>query len=136
MQDKASDDNWDSLSDADWYKKLHERIAFFNVRKGEVECALPPHAIMDNEYIRGINNKLVTDDLIRHFADAIGDPSPFWRDPTYANGTRWGGFIAPPIYESCIAYGSAFGGRMRVPGVDRLAGVNMHEYFMPIRPGD
>ena len=136
MQDKSSDDNWDHLSDADWFKKLDERIAFFNEGRGEVECALPPHAIMDNEYIRGINNKLVTEDLIRHFADAIGDPNPFWRDPTYANGTRWGGFIAPPIYESCIAYGSAFGGRMRVPGVDRLAAGNLHEYFMPIRPGD
>ncbi len=39
---------------------------------------------MDNEYERGINNKLVTEDLIRQYADAISDPNPIWRDPSYA----------------------------------------------------
>ena len=136
MQDKASDDNWDHLGDQAWNEKLDQRIAFFNEGKGEVECALPPHAIMDNEYIRGINNKLVTEDLIRHFADAIGDPNPLWRDRTYAQNTRWGGIIAPPLYESCISFGSSFGGRLRVPGVARLAAGNLHEYAAPIRPGE
>lgn len=128
--------NWDNLSDLDWNKKLDERIAEFNEGRGEMK--LPPSAIaiMDEEYTRGINNRLVTEDLIRHYADAIGDPNPFWRDPTYAAGTRWGGIIAPPTYESCIAFGSAFGGRLRVPGIARLAGGSKHVYNKPIRPGD
>lgn len=136
MAENTSVNNWDNLSDSDWNKKLDEHIAIFNEGRGEVKVPLPPHAIMDNEYERGINNKLVTEDLIRHFADAIGDPNPLWRDPSYAAGTRWGGIIAPPLYESCISYGSSFGGRLRVPGVARLAAGNGHDYFKPIRPGD
>jgi acyl dehydratase len=136
MAENVTGMNWDNLSDEDWNKKLDEHIAMFNEGRGEVKVPLPPHAILDNEYDRNILNKLVTEDLIRHFADAIGDPNPIWRDPSYAAGTRWGGIIAPPLYESCISYGSSFGGRLRVPGVARLAAGNKHEYFKPIRPGD
>jgi acyl dehydratase len=136
MTAQASEYNWDHLSDQDWNDRLDEHIAKFNEGRGEIKTPPPPHAIMDNEYERGINNKLVTEDLIRHYADAIGDPNPIWRDPSYAAGTRWGGIIAPPTYESCISFGSSFGGRLRVPGVARLAAGNKHEYFKPIRPGD
>ena len=131
-----SAENWDHLSDEDWNKKLDERIAQFNEGRGEIKLPPPPHAVMDNEYERGINYKYATEDTIRHFADAIGDPNPLFRDPTYAQSTRWGGIIAPPIYESSIAFGSAFGGRLRVPGVARLAAGNKHDYYKPIRPGD
>jgi acyl dehydratase len=136
MVESASEYNWDHLSDNDWNKKLDEHIAKFNEGRGEIKNPPAPHAIMDNEYERGINNKLVTEDLIRHYADAIGDPNPIWRDPSYAAGTRWGGIIAPPTFESCISFGSSFGGRLRVPGVARLAAGNKHDYFKPIRPGD
>lgn len=128
--------DWDHLSDEDWNKTLDEHIAKFNEGRGEVMLPPPSHAIMDDEYVRGINYKVITEDLIRHYADAIGDPSPFWRDPSYIASTRWGGFIAPPTFETCIAFGSSFGGRLRVPGISRLAGGSKHEYFKPIRPGD
>jgi acyl dehydratase len=131
-----SEFNWDKLSDAEWNKKLDDRIAMFNDGRGELKVPPAPPTIMDDEYERGINNKLVTEDLIRHYADAVGDPNPIWRDPSYAATTRWGGIIAPPTYESCISYGSAFGGRLRIPGVARMAAGNKHEYFKPIRPGD
>jgi acyl dehydratase len=134
MEDFA--ENWTGLSDADWNEKLDERIDSFNRGKGEIKLPPPPHAIMEEEYSRGILNKLATEDLIRHYADAIGDPNPIWRDPTYAQGTRWGGIIAPPTFESCISFGSSFGGRLRVPGVARLAAGNGHDYLKPIRPGD
>ncbi len=136
MAENASEYNWDNLSDDEWNKRLDEHIAKFNEGRGDIKTPPPVHAIMDNEYERGINNKLVTEDLIRHYADAIGDPSPFWRDPSYAAGTRWGGIIAPPTFESCISFGSSFGGRLRVPGVARLAAGNKHDYLKPIRPGD
>lgn len=136
MSENTSRFDWDSLSDEEWNKRLDERIAEFNEGRGEMKLPPPATAIMDEEYTRGINNRLVTEDLIRHYADAIGDPNPFWRDPTYAAGTRWGGIIAPPTYESCIAFGSAFGGRLRVPGIARLAGGSKHIYNKPIRPGD
>jgi acyl dehydratase len=136
MAQSASEYDWDNLSDADWHKKLDEHIAMFSQGRGEIKVPPAPQAIMDNEYERGINNKLVTEDLIRHYADAIGDPNPIWRNPSYAASTRWGGIIAPPTFESCISYGSSFGGRLRVPGVGRMAAGNKHEYFKPIRPGD
>ena len=132
--DEAYD--WDNLSDEDWNKKLDEKIAQFNEGRGEVKLPPPSTAIMTDEYERGINYKYITEDLIRHYADACGDPNPIWRDPTYAAGTRWGGIIAPPIFETCIAFGSAYGGRLRVPGIARLAGGSRHDYLKPIRPGD
>ncbi|BBB01357.1 hypothetical protein RVR_8728 [Actinacidiphila reveromycinica] len=136
MSHDLSDDDWENLGDDEWNKRLDERIARFNDERGVVKVPPPPHVIMDNEYERGINNKLVTEDLIRHFADAIGDPNPIWRDPSYAAGTRWGGITAPPLFESCISFGSSFGGRLRVPGVHRLAAGNRHDYLKPFRPGD
>ena len=136
MSQEEATMNWDGLSDSEWNKRLDERIAEFNAGRGEVKVPPPPHAIMDNEYERGLNYGTVTTDLIRHYADAIGDPNPIWRDPAYAAGTRWGGIIAPPTFESCISFGSSFGGRLRLPGVARLAAGNRHEYYKPIRPGD
>jgi acyl dehydratase len=136
MSQEPSEYDWDSLSDSEWNKRLDEFIDRFNDERGVIALPPPPHAIMDNEYERGINNKLVTEDLIRHYADAIGDPNPIWRDPSYAEGTRWGGIIAPPTFESCISFGSSFGGRLRVPGVHRLAAGNKHDYLKPFRPGD
>lgn len=136
MVEGANESDWDHLSDQDWNEKLDRKIAEFNAGRGELKLPVPIHSIMDNEYERGILNALVTEDLIRHFADAIGDPNPIWRDRTYAQNTRWGGIIAPPLYESCISFGSSFGGRLRVPGVARLAAGNLHEYFEPIRPGE
>ncbi len=132
----AVESNWDNLSDQDWNKKLDDTIAIFNKGKGEHGIPPPIHKPIDNEYVRGLNNKMCTEDLIRHFSEAIGDPSPFWRDPTYAAGSRWGGMIAPPVFEACISFGSTFGGRLRVPGIGRLAAGNRHDYFVPIRPGD
>ena len=136
MSEALSGLDWDHLSDSEWNTELDKLIAQFNEERGVTKLPPPVHVLMDNEYERGINNKLVTEDLIRHFADAIGDPSPMWRDRSYAGGTRWGGIIAPPLFESCISFGSSFGGRLRVPGVARLAAGNKHDYFKPFRPGD
>jgi hypothetical protein len=135
MSEAPSDHDWDHLDDAEWNTRLDQLIATFNADRGVVKLPVPVHEIMDNEYERGVNNSLVTEDLIRHYADAIGDPNPIWRNRSYAASTRWGGVIAPPTFESCISFGSAFGGRLRVPGVARLAAGNKHEYLKPIRPG-
>jgi acyl dehydratase len=128
--------DWDHLSDDDWNKMLDERIEVFNEGRGEIKLPPPPHAVMDDEYTRGINYRVITDDMIRHYADAIGDPNPLWRDPSYIATTRWGSFFAPPTFESSIAFGSSFGGRLRVPGIARLAAGNKHDYFKLIRSGD
>ncbi|ODT83717.1 MAG: hypothetical protein ABS76_02040 [Pelagibacterium sp. SCN 64-44] len=136
MSTLSAELDWDHLSDSEWNEQLDRLIAQFNAERGTIKLPPPIHEIMTNEYERGILNALVTEDLIRHFADAIGDPNPIWRNRTYAQNTRWGGIIAPPLYESCISFGSSFGGRLRVPGVARLAAGNKHDYFAPFRPGD
>ena len=80
-EDQTSND-WDHLSDQEWNEQLDRKIAEFNAGRGELKLPVPIHDIMDNEYERGILNALVTEDLIRHFADAIGDPNPIWRNRT------------------------------------------------------
>lgn len=62
--------DWDNLSDEEWNKRLDEKIAMFNEGRGEVKLPPPSTAIMTDEYERGINYKYITEDLIRHFADA------------------------------------------------------------------
>ena len=49
-----------------------------------------------------ILNEWVTTDVIRHFADAMGDSNPLWRNQEYARQTRWGGIIAPPTIGDTI----------------------------------
>jgi acyl dehydratase len=87
-----------------------------------------------------MNNRIVTEDLIRQWAYAMGDPNPLWRDPSYARSTRWGGIIAPPTFESAISYCTAAGkgpdASIRLPGFNNMAAGNRHEYFQVIRPGD
>ena len=128
------------LNETEWNKLVDQAIAILNSRKGTTFLPPPPHEISENEYQLGINNRTVTEDLIRHFASAMGDPNPLWRNPNYARGTRWGGIIAPPTFESCIAYCTAAGrgpdGGLRLPGFNTMAGGNRHEYFGVIRPGD
>lgn len=128
--------NWENLSDEDWNKRLDERIAMFNEGRGEIAMPPSPYKIPVGEYDRGILHKVVTQDLIRIFAFACGDPNPLWRDPYYAGSTRWGGFIAPPLIDTAIAFGSAFGDRLHIPGVSRMNGGYSHKYPKPIRVGD
>ncbi len=125
------------MSNADWNKMVDDLVSKENKNKGMTSEPSPEHLIPENEYEMGINHRFITQDLIRHFACAIGDPNPLWRDPAYARGTRWGGIIAPPTFEACIAYPpGAISGHLRIPGFNVMAAGNKHEYFGVIRPGD
>jgi acyl dehydratase len=62
-----------------------EGIARLRARIGVAEPnPMPPHYT------------LPTLDTFRHVAEACGDDNPLWSDPSYAEGTRWEGPIAPP----------------------------------------
>lgn len=130
----------DKLSEAEWNKLVDEHVAELNKRKGAIIIPPPTHRLIESEYQQSQNNKFVTEDLIRHFAYAVGDPNPLWRDPAYARGTRWGGIIAPPVFDCCIAScdgaGNGPGGSFLLPGFNLFAAGNRHEYFGVIRPGD
>lgn len=47
-------------------------------------------------------NRLVTEDLIRHFAEAMDDPNHLYRDLRYGRFTRWGGIMAPPTFDLAL----------------------------------
>ncbi|MDT5111370.1 MAG: hypothetical protein QOE20_3260 [Mycobacterium sp.] len=44
------------------------------------------------------HNYEVTWDGVRHFAFGYSDDNPLYCDPDYAEGTRWGGLVAPPTF--------------------------------------
>ena len=81
---------------------------------------------------RGQFNEWATDDTIRHFAWAVGDPNPLHTDSDYATKTRWGGLIAPPPFLfTCM--GSY---PMGLPGIHGLFSGQEFEMARPIRSGD
>ena len=49
-------------------------------------------------------NRDVTQDGIRIFVDGEGDMNPLFRDPEYANKTKYKCLIAPPNYLYTICY--------------------------------
>jgi acyl dehydratase len=110
----------------DFVKQVDEWVIESNKHIGEVSKGTQ------------LNNELVTADLIRHYADAIGDKNPLWRNEEYAKGTRWGGIIAPPKIIDCVgAAEGRYNPSKHVPGLQRgLVGGTRWEWFKVIRPGD
>jgi acyl dehydratase len=45
-------------------------------------------------------NSVASADAIWHFAQGVGDDNPLWWDDAYAEGTRWGRMMAPPLFLS------------------------------------
>ena len=72
---------------------------------------------------------------IRRFAEAVGDPNPFWSDGSAAREGRYGGMVAPPTFLRSVSLE-----RPSLPfdvPLDRLLdGGSEWEYFEPVRPGD
>ena len=75
---------------------------------------------------------------IREFADAIGDPNPIYRDPTYARETELGGIIAPPTLLRTFLYEPrAAAEALRVADWSYIVhGEQEFEYLAPVRAGD
>ena len=122
-------------------KLVDEWLAEQNSHIGEITIpkvgSCPPdlnvgiHASLNNEY--------VTTDLIRHYAEAIGDRNPLWRYEEYAKGTIWGGIIAPPTFTDSIAVSwPTKRGALTSLKFDLVAlpAGSKREWFRAIRPGD
>ena len=96
-------------------------------------------ASLDNFY-GSQTNEWVTTDLIRRYAEAMGDRNPMWRSQDYARKSVWGGMIAQPTILDSIA--------QPVPGANepeqwkkfnswvRWPSEHNYELYRPIRPGD
>jgi acyl dehydratase len=125
------------MNDAEWHKMIDDHLVKYNAEMQGVEMMRSaPEVLLRDEFDRGINNRLVTEDLIRHYSDAIGDPNPLFRNPDYGKASRWGSVIGPPTYETTVAYGTSFGGGWKLPGCRGLVAGSKHEYFTVFRPGD
>jgi acyl dehydratase len=90
----------------------------------------------DTAYAFPINQAYITEDFIRRFAYAIGNPDPLYHDPAYGKKSLWGTMVAPPIFASVIAWGGAFPEKTALPGWNAMHGGTEHNAFKPIRPGD
>ena len=76
-----------------------------------------------------------TRDAIRHWAEAIGDDNPLWRDAAYARTTRWGTMLAPPTMLYAFDRLS-IGYRGGLPGVHAMFGGTNWTFYHPTRLGD
>jgi acyl dehydratase len=91
-------------------------------------------------WYRDLHVRVASADSIRNWSLAMDCWNPLWLDENYAQKTRWGGIIAPPMYQECIILKSWM---MDIPphlgyiSNDRpiLIGEDW-ELFKPVRPGD
>lgn len=91
--------------ESEWNKEVDE---WFTKAKTGVNSIVipqvgmyPPNPMSDYECVQ--QHVVASEDLIRHYAYAIGDVNPLWRDREYARNTMYGGIIAPPNFHSFIA---------------------------------
>lgn len=121
-------------------KLIDEWVAEKNSHIGEIKIPpvgeYPPD--MDCWY-GTIMNEWVTTDVIRHFADGMGDRNPLWRSYDYARKTRWGGIIAPPTITDTIVQPYATQMTKDPPKFDSFSPCpngSTRQLFQVIRPGD
>jgi len=137
--EKDKEVEWTEASTKEeFYKQVDEWLDGRKKRIGEVHIpqlgVWPPDARVS--FVAGLNNELVTADLIRHYADAIGDKNPLWRNEVYAKRTRWGGIIAPPTFMDAIAPTFVGSGRFYPRGMRALVAGAKRKWFQVMRPGD
>jgi len=135
----AKEVEWtESRTKEEFYKEVDEWLVRREKRVGSIDIphlgVWPPDPRVS--YVAGLNNELVTQDLIRHYADAIGDKNPLWRNEEYAKRTRWGGIIAPPTFMDCIAPTFIGSGRDYPRGMRPLVAGAQRRWLQVMRPGD
>lgn len=117
----------------EWNKAIAEQLKKDKESTGELS-AVPQE--WDTAYSFPINESHVTEEFIRRFANAIGNPDPLFHDPAYGRKTLWGTMIAPPTFASIIAWAGYFPERANIPGWNALHGATEHLAYKVIRPGD
>ncbi|MCL5958427.1 MAG: MaoC family dehydratase N-terminal domain-containing protein [Chloroflexi bacterium] len=80
-------------------------------------------------------NEVASRDIIRHYAEGIGDYNPLWLDEGYASRTRYKSIIAPPtfLYGVFLCSGHNAGG---LPGVHGFFSGADWRWSRVIRAGD
>lgn len=73
---------------------------------------------------------------VRHFAEAIGDPNPLWRDEIYSRNTPHGGISVPPTFTRAFIPSDEDESQPRDSEERVLDAGSEYEYFAPIKIGD
>jgi acyl dehydratase len=81
----------------------------------------------------------VSRELIRKFADAIGDPDPLYRDPAAARARGYADVLAPPTFLNLIPYARVNPFDSPEIGMHKSQGLHAEHRFIhhrPLRAGD
>ena len=130
---KGSDEEQNRLID-EWIARRNKEIGGITI---PVVGEWPPN--LENWY-GAQKNEYIDTDLIRHYAESMGDRNPLWLNQEYARKSIWGGIIAPPqIVDSIVDSGC---GKMEPEQWRKFNSFIMypaeanHEWFQVMRPGD
>lgn len=124
------------LTKEEWTKKLEAGMASYDDIVG-VRKAVPMMGKGDyHPYTMPLCNRMITEDMIRLYASAIGDTNPLWVDEEYAQNTCWKGIIAPPMCEIMIAEAAGTPPPLPIPGLTYMNGGSTRKYYNVIRPRD
>ncbi|MCZ6627439.1 MAG: MaoC family dehydratase [SAR324 cluster bacterium] len=114
-----SEFDWEGFEE-DFWKNAGQRKTWDQIIPGELRNTVPV---------------TLTREVIRRFAEGIGDPNPLYTDETYAKTTPFGGIVAPPSIHIMLMFAcTAEDDWMRSPGT-----INASQswfYNEPARPGD
>ena len=112
---------------ADWREKADKLVGWLGEKTSEA-VSYP------------VFHRVATKELIMHMAFADDYWNPLWRDESYARNTRWGGIIAPPLFQHCITHRGGLNIPMKAPPEMGTADSNFAgdywEFFKPIYVGD
>jgi acyl dehydratase len=88
---------------------------------------------LGRQFTTSPRNTHACEDLIKPFADALGDTNPLWRDQEYGRRTRYGSIVAPPYFLSTFGGGGMMQG---LRGIYTILAGHSWEFYKPVLPGD
>lgn len=77
---------------------------------------------------------IVERELVRRFAESIGDPHPLYMDEEAGEKSRYGKNIAPPTFPRVFRSGSIEG--LKLPGKGLIHGEQIYHYERPLLIGE
>lgn len=92
---------------------------------------------MFSKYIGLTSNKVknvVERELVRRFAESIGDQHPIYTDEEYGKKSRYGGNIAPPTYPRVLRSGTIE--ELKLPLAGLIHGEQIYHYVRPLLVGE
>lgn len=122
-----------TLSVSEWNKVIDDFLEEDSKKAGQVG---PVPAFWETTYTFPVVEHFITEDYVKRYAYAIGDPNPLYYDAEYAKRSMHGGIIAPPLFQAAAVNSVVFGDKPQVPGFNSFYGGTEYVISRIIRPGD